>query len=102
VAWNSDRPEPNSSNAPFRVFNIGNSNPVRLIQYIEAIEHALGQKAQLEMLPLQPGDVPDTFADVTELERAVGYRPATTVSQGVAKFVAWYLSYFGSEGDRAS
>lgn len=100
VSWNSALPDSATSNAPFRIFNIGNSNPVRLVQYIEAIESALGKKAKLEMLPLQPGDVPDTFADVTELERAVGYRPMTTVTDGVAKFVAWYISYFGLDGAR--
>jgi UDP-glucuronate 4-epimerase len=96
-SWNSALPDPASSNAPFRIFNIGNNNPVRLIEYIEAIEEALGKKAVKEMLPLQPGDVPDTFADVSELERQVGYRPRTPVKTGVANFVSWYKSYFASE-----
>jgi UDP-glucuronate 4-epimerase len=96
--WNSSDPDPASAAAPFRIFNIGNSAPVSLIEYIRAIERALGKKAQMEMLPLQPGDVPDTYADVTELVNAVGYRPATAVTEGVEKFVQWYLSYFGADG----
>ncbi|MEX6505031.1 NAD-dependent epimerase [Jiella sp. M17.18] len=93
--WDSDRPDPATSNAPFRIFNIGNNSPVRLLDYVEALEEALGRKAQRELLPLQAGDVPDTFADVGELERAVGYRPATPVKDGVAAFVEWYRSYYG-------
>ena len=93
-SWSSDRPDPATSNAPYRIFNIGNSNPVRLLDYIRAIEDATGRKAQLDMLPLQPGDVPDTFADTQALQRAVGYRPETDVATGVARFVAWYRDYF--------
>jgi UDP-glucuronate 4-epimerase len=92
--WDSDAPDPASSNAPFRVFNIGNNDPVELSEYIEALEDSLGKKAEKEMLPMQPGDVPDTYADVTELESAVGYRPHTPVKEGVARFVAWYREYF--------
>ncbi|MCW7545762.1 NAD-dependent epimerase [Aurantimonas litoralis] len=92
--WNSDRPDPATSNAPFRLFNIGNNSPVKLLDYVEALEEALGRKAERQLLPLQPGDVPDTFADVGELERAVGYRPATPVKEGVAAFVAWYRDYY--------
>ena len=91
--WNSAHPDPATSNAPFRLFNIGNNSPVKLGEYIEAIEAALGKKAIRELLPLQPGDVSDTFADVSELERQVGYRPATSVRAGVEKFVRWYLAY---------
>lgn len=94
-AWDAARPDPATSNAPFRIFNIGNNAPVKLLAYIEAIEEATGRKATLELLPLQPGDVPDTFADVSELERAVGYRPATPVKDGVKAFVAWYRGYYG-------
>lgn len=97
--WNSDRPDPATSNAPFRLFNIGNNSPVKLLDYVEALEEALGRKAERQLLPLQPGDVPDTFADVSELERAVGYRPATPVKEGVAAFVAWYLDYYRDAAD---
>ena len=94
--WNSSSPDPATSNAPWRIFNIGNNNPVRLISYIEAIEHALGKKAVKELLPLQPGDVPDTYADSSELSKAVDYRPATPVMEGVARFVSWYLDFYKS------
>jgi UDP-glucuronate 4-epimerase len=92
-AWNSDKPDPATSNAPYRIFNIGNNNPVELDAYIRAIEDALGKKAIRELLPLQPGDVPSTYANVEELENAVGYKPATTVHDGVNAFVAWYREY---------
>jgi len=93
--WDSSKPDPAISNAPFRIYNIGNSSPVRLDDFIAAIESALGKKAVREMLPLQPGDVPDTFADVSELAKAVGYAPNTTVTDGVARLVAWYRDYYG-------
>ena len=93
--WNSDSPDSRSSNAPFRIFNIGNNSPVKLTEYIEAAEEAIGKTAIKEMLPLQPGDVPDTFADVSELIKAVGYKPATPVKAGVTAFVEWYRDYFG-------
>ncbi len=85
-AWDSMQPDPASSAAPYRIFNIGNNNPVTLVAYIEAIEDALGRKAVRKLMPLQPGDVPSTFADVSELESAVGYKPATPVKNGVAEF----------------
>lgn len=94
--WDSSDPDPASSNAPFRIFNIGNNSPVRLMEYIAAIEEAVGKKAIKEMLPLQPGDVPDTYADVSELVARVGYKPSTPVSEGVARFVAWYREYFAA------
>jgi len=94
-SWSSDAPDPATSNAPFRIFNIGNNQPVKLMDYVAAIEAALGKTALIEKLPLQPGDVPDTFADVSELEQAVGYKPATPVHEGVAAFVAWYRGYYG-------
>lgn len=87
-------PDPAISNAPFRIFNIGNSDPVKLTVYIEALEAALGKKAKRNLLPLQPGDVPDTFSDTTELTRATGYRPSTSVEEGVARFVEWYLEHY--------
>jgi UDP-glucuronate 4-epimerase len=93
--WRGDQPEASTSAAPWRVFNIGNSQPVQLIEYIHALEEALGRKATLEMLPAQPGDVPDTHADVSELERAIGWRPATPVAEGVRRFVEWYRGYYG-------
>lgn len=92
--WDSANPDPATSNAPFRLFNIGNSDPTHLTVYVEAIEEALGRKAIREFLPLQPGDVPNTYADVSALVDAVGYRPATPVRQGVANFVRWYRGYF--------
>jgi UDP-glucuronate 4-epimerase len=94
-SWDSAKPDPRASNAPFRIFNIGASNPVQLSDYIAAIEQALGRKATLDLLPLQPGDAPDSFADVSELQAAVGYKPATPVRQGVAAFVSWYRGYYG-------
>ena len=94
LEWSSDRPDPATSNAPFRIFNIGNNQPVKLMEYVTALEEALGRKAGVEFLSLQPGDVPATFADVSELERAVGYKPATPVNEGVRAFVKWYREYY--------
>lgn len=92
--WSSDQPNPATSNWPYRVFNIGNNQPAQLIEYIQAIESALGKPAIKEMLPLQAGDVPDTFADSTALEAATGYKPGTTLTNGVKKFVDWYQSFY--------
>ncbi|MEW5423402.1 NAD-dependent epimerase [Amorphus sp. 3PC139-8] len=94
-AWDPADPDPATSNAPFRVLNIGNNAPVTLSAYIEAIEAALGRTAIKELLPLQAGDVPDTYANVSELQKAVDYRPATSVQDGVNAFVAWYRDYYG-------
>ena len=88
------QPTPASSTAPYRVYNIGNSQPVELLRYIEVLEDALGRKAEMRMLPLQPGDVPDTFADVTALQRDTGYTPATPIETGVRNFVEWYRNYY--------
>ena len=94
-AWNGDAPDPASSGvAPYRIYNIGNEQPVELLRYIEVLEQCLGRKAQMELLPLQAGDVPDTEADVSELIAATGYRPQVGVEQGVANFVDWYRSYY--------
>lgn len=93
--WDAAAPDPASSSAPFRLFNIGNNSPVKLLDYIEAIEEALDKKAIKEMLPLQAGDVPDTYADVSALQAAVGYKPATPVKEGVRAFVDWYRTYYG-------
>jgi len=92
--WSGDRPDPATSYAPYRIYNIGNNSPVQLMRYIEALEQCLGTKAIMEMLPMQPGDVPATSADVTRLQRDVGFRPATRVEDGIAKFVAWYRDYY--------
>jgi UDP-glucuronate 4-epimerase len=93
--WSGDAPDPATSYAPFRVFNIGNNNPVQLMRYIEVLEERLGRKAQMDLLPMQPGDVPATVADTSELAGAVGFKPATTVEEGVSRFVDWYLAYYG-------
>ncbi|MFM1803558.1 MAG: hypothetical protein RL136_437 [Planctomycetota bacterium] len=94
-AFDPAQPDPGSSSAPWRVYNIGNSRPVELLDYIAAIERCTGRKATMNLLPLQPGDVPDTMADVSALESDTGYRPTTTVETGVARFVEWYRSYYG-------
>ncbi|MBZ9965019.1 NAD-dependent epimerase [Mesorhizobium sp. BR1-1-2] len=96
-AWDSGHPDPATSSAPWRVFNIGNNNPVKLTAYVEALESALGRKAVVELLPLQAGDVPNTFADTSALQAAVGYRPGTSVTEGIGRFVEWYQGYFGNE-----
>jgi UDP-glucuronate 4-epimerase len=93
--WSGDQPDPARSPAPYRVFNIGNNKPVELLDYIGAVERALGRKALMDLLPIQPGDVPSTLADVSELERAVGFRPATSIEDGVASFVKWYRQFYG-------
>jgi UDP-glucuronate 4-epimerase len=95
--WNSDDPDPGTSKAPYRLYNIGNNQPVELMRYIECIEQALGKKATKNLLPMQAGDVPDTFADIDDLVRDVGYRPATPVEEGVRKFVDWYVQYYGKK-----
>jgi UDP-glucuronate 4-epimerase len=93
--WNSNSPDPSSSSAPFRVYNIGNNEPVQLMRYIEVIEECLGRTAQKNFLPMQPGDVPETFADIDDLVRDVGYRPATPIETGVRHFVDWFRQYYG-------
>ena len=93
-AWSGADPDPARSYAPYRVFNIGNNRPVLLLDYIAALEEALGKKAQLDLLPMQPGDVVSTRADVSELEKAVGFHPSITIGDGIARFVTWYKDYF--------
>jgi UDP-glucuronate 4-epimerase len=93
--WRRDDPDPGTSSAPYRVYNIGNSSPVRLTDYIAAIERSLGNKAQINLLPLQPGDVERTVADVEDLARDVGFAPHTPVEEGIERFVAWYREYYG-------
>ncbi len=93
--WDAEQPDPASSAAPYRLYNIGNSQPIELERYIEALENCLGRRAERRLQPLQPGDVPDTWADVSDLERDVGYRPATPVEEGIRRFVDWYRAYYG-------
>ena len=93
-AHDAAQPDPGRSHAPYRVFNIGNNQPVQLMDFIEAIEASVGKPAIKQFEPMQPGDVPATFADVSELERWVDFRPATPIGRGVAQFVAWYRAYF--------
>jgi UDP-glucuronate 4-epimerase len=92
--WDSDHPNPGTSSAPFKIYNIGNQTPVALKRYIEVLEQALGKTAQKNLLPMQQGDLPDTWADVEALARDVGYRPATNLETGVKRFVEWYLAYY--------
>ena len=92
--FNADRPDPGRSKAPFRVFNIGNHSPVQLMDYIGAVESALGMEAKKNFLPMQDGDVPATYADTSELNAWTGFQPGTLVKDGVARFVAWYREYF--------
>jgi UDP-glucuronate 4-epimerase len=92
--WNSAAPDPATSNAPYRIYNIGNQQPVELLRYIEVLERCLGRQAKKNLLPMQPGDLPDTWADVEALARDVGYRPSTDLETGVKRFVEWYLGYY--------
>jgi UDP-glucuronate 4-epimerase len=96
--WDGNAPDPATAAAPYRLYNIGNNRPVELMHYIEVLERCLGRKAEKHLLPLQAGDVPDTWADAEELVRDVGYRPATPVEEGVKRFVAWYLDYYKDGG----
>ena len=96
--WDGDNPDPATSKAPYRLYNIGNNRPVELMRYIEVLENCLGRKAEKNLLPLQVGDVPDTWADAEDLVREVGYRPSTPVEEGIAKFVEWYLDYYRDGG----
>lgn len=92
--WSGSTPDSATSTAAWRVYNIGNNSPVELLDYIAALEKALGKKAEMEMLPLQPGDVPDTYADVADIVEQFSYKPTTSAEQGVANFVAWYRDHF--------
>ena len=93
-AWSGENPDPSSSLAPWRVYNIGNNNPVNLLDYISELEISLGREADKEFLPIQPGDVPDTYADVSNLITDFDYRPATSIKEGVANFSSWFKSYY--------
>lgn len=92
--WNSNRPDPATSKAPWRIYNIGNNKPVKLMDYINALEKNLGKKAKINFLPLQPGDVPDTCANVDNLKNTFNYKPSTSVAEGVSQFVKWYKNYY--------
>ena len=92
--WDSDRPDPGTSRAPYRIYNIGNNQPVELLHLIEVLERALGKKAEKNLLPIQPGDVPATFADVEALVQDVGFKPSTSIEEGVERFVRWYRHYY--------
>ena len=94
--WSGSSPDPGTSPAPYRLYNIGNNSPVELMDFIAAIERALGRTAEKRMLPMQPGDVPATYADVESLTEAVGFKPATPIEEGIHRFVAWYREYYGA------
>ncbi|MHB1566940.1 MAG: NAD-dependent epimerase [Acidiferrobacter sp.] len=100
--WSAENPDPATSNAPFRLYNLGNNNPVELMHYLRVLEQCLGRKAHIEMLPLQPGDVPSTVASVADLEENLGFRPMTSVEEGISRFVSWYLEYFGDHQNVAT
>ena len=95
-----DRP-PDAASTPYRLYNIGNSQPVELMRFIDVLEDVLGRRAQKNLLPMQPGDVPDTYADTAPLERDFGYRPSTPIETGIARFVAWYRDYYGVPTERS-
>ena len=92
--WSGDNPDPGTSKAPWRVYNIGNNRPANLMNYIDALENALGKKANKEFLPMQPGDVPDTWADVQDLEQQFNYKPETSIEDGIANFASWFRAYY--------
>jgi UDP-glucuronate 4-epimerase len=92
--WTSDKPDPGTSQAPYRIYNIGNNNPVHLLTFIETLEKCLGKTAIKNLLPLQPGDVPDTYADVSDLVNDLDYKPATVLETGIGNFVQWYKDFY--------
>ena len=92
--WDPAHPDPGTSRAPYRIYNIGNQQPVELMDYISAIEESVGKKAEKNLLPLQPGDVPDTWADTSDLAADVGYQPNMPITTGVKNFVEWYLDFY--------
>ncbi len=94
-AWNGDNPDPGTSYARYKIYNIGNNNPVELMEYIGVIEKVLGKKAKKEFLDLQPGDVPATYADIDDLIKDVGFKPETTIETGIKQFILWYNEYYG-------
>ena len=92
--WDPANPDPGTSRAPYRIYNIGNQQPVELMRYIEVLEECLGKTAEKNLLPLQDGDVPDTYADAEDLKNDVGYKPETPIEEGIRNFVDWYLEYY--------
>ena len=94
-SWDGDEPDSATSYAPYKLYNIGNNNPVELMTFIEVLEDCLGAKAVKNLLPLQPGDVPATYADIDDLSRDVGFKPGTPIEDGIKKFVEWYREYYG-------
>jgi UDP-glucuronate 4-epimerase len=96
--WNGFEPEPSTSKAPYQLYNIGNSAPVKLTAFIDAIENRLKKKGEKILMPMQPGDVHKTFADITAIKSNFGYNPSTSIQQGVNKFIDWYIDYFNTEG----
>jgi UDP-glucuronate 4-epimerase len=95
--WSGARPDPGSSSAPYRIYNIGNNRPVELLEMISLVEQCLGRTAEKTFLPMQPGDVPETYADVDDLVRDTGFRPSTPLAEGIARFIEWYRAYYGAE-----
>jgi len=95
ASWSPARPDPATSSAPYRLYNIGNNRPEQLLKVVSLLEDALGKKAVMRMMPMQPGDIPATFADVTDLERDTGYSPSTSVETGIRRFVDWYIEFYG-------
>ena len=93
--WSGKRPDPGSSFAPYRIYNIGNNNPVELMEFISILEECLGRTVEKNYLPMQPGDVPATYADVDDLMAEVGFKPGTSIREGIGKFVEWYREYYG-------
>jgi len=102
LAWSGDAPDPRTSKAPYKIYNIGNNQPVELMRFIEVLENCLGVKAQKNLLPLQPGDVPATYADVDDLVKDVGFKPSTPIEVGIQRFVAWYCSYYQKASHRTA
>ncbi len=92
--WSSDSPDPSSSPAPYKIYNIGNNQPVELLYFIEVLEKALGKSAKMHKLPMQPGDVIATYADISDLEQDIGFKPSTCIEAGLGRFVAWYRNYY--------
>ena len=93
-AWSGDKPDPGTSSAPARIYNIGNHQPVELLRFIEVLEQTIGKKAKKKLLPIQPGDVPATYADIEDLSRDVGFKPATPIEVGIPRFVQWYREFY--------
>ena len=93
-SWSGESPDPGSSYAPYRIYNIGNNKPVDLMYFIALLEKELGREAKKEFLPLQPGDVVETYADIDDLVRETGFKPVTAIEEGIARFVEWYQSYY--------